>query len=61
MKVSFGTYWQAYGRQTIEIPDDTEDIIEYLKDIWGEIPLPEGEYVSGSDELDEESIVIEER
>lgn len=57
MKVSFGMYWQSYGRQEIEIPEmQPEDIINYIKDRWSEIPLPEGDYVMGSDELDEESL-----
>lgn len=60
MKVSFGMYWQTYGRQVMDIPDMPEDeVSEYLLDIWDEIPLPGGDYISGSDELDEESIVIE--
>ena len=61
MKVSFGMYWQAYGRQTAEVPDGlTEgEIIKYLKDNWNSIDLPEGDYIIGSDELDEESIEFE--
>lgn len=57
MKVSFGMYWQTYGRQEIEIPEmQAEDVIPYIKDHWNEIPLPEGDYIPGSDELDEESL-----
>ena len=60
MKISFGMYWQAYGRQSIEIPDMPEDEIqEYLEDHIDEIPLPEGDYIQGSDEIDKESIIIE--
>lgn len=60
MKVSFGVYWQTYGRQTMEIPDmPEEDVTDYLKDIWDEVPLPGGDYISGSDELDYDSVVIE--
>ena len=60
MKVSFGMYWQAYGRQVIEVPDEyIHNPEDYIKDHWDEIPLPEGDYVMGSDELDEESIEIE--
>ena len=59
-KVSFGMYWQSYGRQTIDLPDDidTSDkdaVLEYIKSVWDDIPVPEGDYVSCSDELDEES------
>lgn len=59
MKVSFGMYWTCYGRQTVEIPEmQKEDIPAYLEDNWSDIPLPEGDYVTGSDELDYESIVV---
>ena len=54
--VNFGVYWMAYGRQTIELPDDVSDdpdeITDYIRSVWDEVPLPEGEYVDGSDELD---------
>ena len=58
--VSFGMYWQEYGYQTIELPshidpDDRDAVIEYIRSVWDNIPLPEGSYVSGSDELDPES------
>ena len=57
MRVSFGMYWTSYGRQEIEVPEmQAEDVINYIKDHWDEIPLPEGDYVMGSDELDEESL-----
>ena len=56
-RVKFGMVWQCYGYQDIELPDDIdindEDAVqEYLENNWDNIPLPEGEYVSGSDELD---------
>lgn len=62
--VSFGMYWQAYGRQEVELPDDInpndeDEVKAYILSIWDDIPLPgEGEYVDGSDELDEESLDI---
>lgn len=60
MKVSFGMLWQTYGRQTLEVPEmPYENVSEYLKEHWDEIPLPEGDYIGGSDELDEESIEID--
>ena len=61
MKVSFGMYWESYGRQEYEVPDglNTDEIIKYLKEHWDEIPVPEGDYIASSDELDEESVVIE--
>lgn len=59
MKVSFGMYWQTYGRQIMEIPEmPEEDVIDYIRDHWGEIPIPVGDFVTGSDELDEESLEI---
>lgn len=63
MKISFGMYWQAYGRQQWEVPDGSteEEAIQYILRDWGDIPLPtDSDYVSGSDELDYESIEIEE-
>ena len=59
-KVSFGMYWQVYGRQAIELPDDIDEtdieaVKAYIREVWDDIPLPCGDYVSGSDELDEES------
>lgn len=65
-KVKFGMEWKCYGHQEVELPDnvdpnDSEAIAEYLKSIWNSIPVPEGEYVSGSDTLDPEYLeVIEE-
>ena len=61
--VSFGMYWQAYGRQEIELPDEIDpdnldDVKEYIRSIWDDIPLPPCDYVDGSDELDEESIEV---
>ena len=58
--VSFGMYWQEYGRQTVELPphidpDDRDAVIGYIRSVWDDIPLPEGSYVSGSDEMDPES------
>lgn len=61
--VKFGMFWQCYGYQTVELPDniDTEDadaVKAYLESIWEDIPLPEGDYVPESDEFDPESIQI---
>lgn len=57
--VQFGMTWQMYGTQTIEIPDcidpkDPDAVSSYLQEHWDEIPIPtEGEYICGSDTLDE--------
>lgn len=61
--VSFGMYWQSYGCQSVTLPDyvdenDKDEIVDYLKWIWDDIPLPVGNYVIGSDELDEESLNV---
>lgn len=61
--VSFGMVWQAYGRQTIALPDeidgnDREAVIQYIKSVWDDIPIPvPGMYLYETDELDEESII----
>lgn len=55
MKVSFGMYYTAYGTVTIDVPDslqNEEDIKDYVREHWDEVPLPDGEYVPGSDEPD---------
>lgn len=62
-EVSFGMYWQTYGRQSLILPDDIdvndiEAVKAYIMSQWDDIPLPDGDYVSESDELDEESIEI---
>lgn len=62
MIVSFGMYWQAYGRQKLEVPDGSTEaeVIKYVLEKWDYVPLPtDWDYVSGSDELDYESIEIE--
>lgn len=62
-KVSFGMHWEMYGRQTIELPDDInaeddEAVRAYIISQWDHIPLPSGDYVMASDELDVESVFI---
>ena len=54
---------QVYGRQSLILPDDidvndAEAVKAYIMSQWDDIPLPDGDYVPGSDELDEESIEI---
>ena len=61
--VSFGMYWQVYGVQEIDLPDgiDTDDedaVKDYIRSVWDDIPLPIGDYVSGSDELDEAGDIV---
>lgn len=61
--VKFGMFWQCYGYQTVELPDhidadDPDAVKAYLESIWPDIPLPEGDYVPESDELDPESIEV---
>lgn len=57
-EVTFEMIWQVSGKQTIDLPDcinidDEGAIREYLTQIWEDIPLPEGDYIPGSDSLDE--------
>lgn len=61
--VSFGMCWQVYGSQTIDLPDnidanDEDAVKDYIRSVWEDIPLPDGDYVSGSDILDEESEIV---
>ena len=54
---SFGMYWQVYGTQTVNVPIslNEKEALEYAKKHLEEISLPEGDYVCGSDEIDEDS------
>lgn len=57
--VTFGMVWQVWDRQSIDLPDDIdpndeEAVKAYIRSVWDDILLPgEGNYVEGSDELDE--------
>lgn len=58
-KVKFGIIWSVYGKQTVDLPDDIdknniEAVKKYIQSIWADVPLPEGDYISGSDVLDED-------
>lgn len=51
----FGQYWQVYGTNSIEVPEDftIEQAKKYVKEIWDDVGLArESEYVKGSDEPD---------
>ena len=50
-------YWQVYGTQTVNVPIhlNEKEALEYVKNHWDEIPLPEGDYVCGSDVIDEDA------
>ena len=56
--------WMVTGQQSIDLPDglDPNDITavrKYIKENWDDIPLPTaGDYISGSDELDEDGEII---
>ena len=57
-KISYGVSYQVYGRATATVPDyiqTKDEAIEWLKERWDELPLPEADYVPESDELDLES------
>lgn len=62
--VTFSMIWMVTGQQSIDLPDglDPNDITavrDYIKKNWDNIPLPtEGDYISGSDELDEDGEII---
>lgn len=54
-KFYFGQYWQSYGRNSIEVPDDftIEQAQNYVKEHWDDIGLASSaNYVSDSDEAD---------
>ena len=59
-QVTFGMVWQIASKQTIDIPDDVDlndqdAIRDYIQENWVNIHIPsdgEGDYISGSNELD---------
>ena len=58
-RVKFGMLWTVHGHQEIDLPDDIDADDEaavkaYINRVWQDIPLPDGDYVNGSDVLDEE-------
>lgn len=64
--VTFGMFYEMYGRVSIDIPDDIwldsnnqkEQIITYLNNIWNDIPLPKNAgYVTNSQRLDKDGII----
>lgn len=62
--VTFDMTWQMYGKQTIDLPDsiDPSDAVKvrsYILSQWDDIPIPtEGDYVPGSDEMDENTELV---
>lgn len=62
-KVQFGVSYVCYGTQIIDLPDDIDEndidaVIQYVDSVFPDLPLPVGDYVSDSDELDYESIEV---
>ena len=62
-RIRFGMFWECYGYQNIELPDDidandSEAICDYLRENWNGISIPAGSYVTDSDDFDPESIEV---
>lgn len=62
-RVKFGMVWSVYGHQEIELPDEIDvsneaEVKKYIQSKWADISLPEGDYIVGSDVLDEEFVEI---
>ena len=62
-RVSFGVYWQEYGRQSVTLPDsvntdDPQEVKKYVESIFDDLPLPSGGYIDDSAEIDFESDFI---
>lgn len=54
----FGQYWELYGTNSIEVPDDftIEQAQKYVKEHWDDVGLaPNANYVMDSDEPDFEN------
>lgn len=44
MKVKFGMFWQVYGYQTVDLPDDItteEEAVDWIYNNFEDIPLPD--------------------
>ena len=57
MLVSFGVFYQCYRTVFYKVPDelkdaDDEEIQNYIRDNWKDVPLPDGDYVPESVEPD---------
>ena len=57
----FGQLWQVYGTNSMEVPIDCtlETAMDYVRENWGKVSLPSGEYVQDSDEPDFEACYFE--
>lgn len=56
--VTFCMTWEVSGLQSIDLPDDINiddkaEVMDYLKGVWEDIPLPDGDYIPESDHLDD--------
>jgi len=54
-KFYFGQYWQVYGTNSVEVPDDfsLDQAIEYVKKNWDSVGLARSsDYVQDSDAPD---------
>ena len=55
-EVTFGMTWTVYGRQTISLPDEVDEndldaVRQYISSVWERVPVPDGNYIVGSDDL----------
>ena len=51
----FGQYWQVYGINSIEVPDNftVEQAVAFVKENWADVGLADSaDYVQDSDEPD---------
>ena len=62
MKAKFGMYWQVYGYQTVDLPENItteEDAVDWINDNFRDIPLPDDvDYLHDSDGWDEYTIEL---
>ena len=62
MKAKFGMYWQVYGYQTVDLPENItteEDAVDWINDNFRDIPLPDDvDYLQDSDGWDEYTIEL---
>lgn len=56
--LTFGVYYESWGRVTVDIPDEIqtkEEAVKYIQEHWDEVSFPKNtEYVDDSIEMDED-------
>lgn len=59
--LTFGVYYESWGRVTVDIPDEIqtkEGTVRYIQEHWNKVSLPKNAaYVDDSIEMDEDGAI----